>query len=248
MAFTFVATVGGDTGDPDPTGTPGTTLDAGASLAVQSGDLLIAWCKWETNTAAAPSVAGTDGSQAFTLDAPDNIDHGNGDLSGAFLYKISATADAAFTPRFTLSATGSWRRFHVLQFRPDASETVTKDGSSVASGSSAAPNSGNITTTGTDVVAVGAYGEYSALTTSSELIDGVAATEPTGSPRANSSVWYRILTAAFTGGAASATLSGSQDWICGVVAFKSVAGASSVDSLPLSANERRVRRNTLLRM
>lgn len=230
MAFTFVAMTGADTGDPDPSGTPGTTLDADASLNVQAGDLLICWAKWELAQGATLSMAKDTGSpaNAFTFDAANRANHGNGELSSAFGYKVAASADATATFRLTHSATASYRRFFVLQFRPDSGDTVTKDGNgAIATGSSTAPNSGNITTTGTDEVVVGGYGEYSALTTSSELINGVSATEPTGSPRANSSVWYRILTATFTGGAASATLSGSQDWVCGAIAFKAVAGGAS---------------------
>jgi hypothetical protein len=222
MAFTFIAAVGNNDG------AAGTTLDATSSLNVAAGDLLIGWGKYEgTNDTFA--IAKTTGGNDFTFDAGDEINHTNNDLNGSFGYKISASADATFTPRLT-TGSRAFRSLIVLQFRPDAGETVTKDGSNKAEGSTTAINSGNITTTGTDGVVVGAYGPYSARDTNSELIDGVAATEPTNSPQGFASAWYRILTAAISSGAATATIGGAEQHIEAVIAFKSEAGGTPNDA------------------
>lgn len=218
MAFQFITSVGNSNGD------SGTTLDMGASLNLAAGDVLVIWVKWE-GAATTVSVAKSTGSPAntFTFDAGDMTNHSNNDLHGILGYLLAASADASATMRVTWALTRPHRRGIIMQFRPDSLETVTKDASNIGSGTSAAPQSGVITTTGTDEIAVGGYGEYSASTTSSELINGAAATEPTASPQNISSAWYSILTATFTGGRASATIVGNEDWICNVIALKSVA-------------------------
>jgi len=127
------------------------------------------------------------------------------------------------TPRCTYAAAQVFRTVIVLQFRPAAGETVTKDDSSIALGNSTTINSGTITTTGTDEVAVGFSGEYQVNSTTAEQINGVAATEPAGSPQGEAAGWYRILTATFAGGAATATMD-TNNWLGAVIAFKSDTG------------------------
>lgn len=223
MAFTFIACVGGNDD------ASGTTLDCSATLNVAAGDLLIAHCEHDGTTTTF-AVAKDSGSpaNAFTFDAVNQIEASFNDLEIAQGYVLSAAADATATFRLTVGAARTFRRVLVLQFRPSAGDTVTKDGDgNKAQGNSTAPNSGNFSTTGTDEVVVGGYGDYSAQNTSSEQINSVAAIEPTGSPQSFTSVWYRILTATFTGGAASATLGGAGDWLCGGIAFKATGGAAA---------------------
>lgn len=219
MAFTFIALVKGE----NDSGSAITTLDATASLNVQAGDLLIAWVKHE-GLSTTLAVAKNSGSpaNAHTFDAADYVSHANNDCHGSFGYVLSAAADATMTPRLTLGAARPYVRFLVMQFRPDAGETVSKSGSNKNSGNGTAISSGTFSPSGNDIVACGGFGEYGATTTSSEQINGVAATEPTGSPATYSSVWYRILTAGFTNGQATATVSTS-DWICAGIAFSAAA-------------------------
>ena len=220
MPFTFIALVG------NTVSAVGTTLDATASLNVAAGDLLIAWCKHE-GTNGTFAVAKDSGSPAntFTFDAADEINHTNADLNGSFGYVLSAAADATALFRLTTSSR-TFRRFLVMQFRPDAGAVVTKNGSNVGQGNGLEPASGTFSPTGTDIVACGGFGDYVSVTTDTELINGVAATEPAGSPIGNSSVWYRILTTGFVGGTASATTGASGDWICAGIAFQAVAGGA----------------------
>jgi hypothetical protein len=216
MPLTFIAAVGGFDQ------TAGTTLDATASLNVAAGDLLIAWCKHE-GAVGTFAVAKTTGGNDFTFDAGDAVSHSNNDLHGSFGYRLSADADATFTPRLTTPS----RVFRILlcaQFRPGAGDTCTKDTSNDNFGTGTALTSGNITTTGTDEVVMGGYGPYTSTTTSSETINSVAATEPSPSPQDNGSFWYRILTSTFTGGNAAGTLGASADWIGAVIAIKAAAG------------------------
>ena len=168
MSFTFIAAVSGGND------AAGTTLDTSSSLNVAAGDTLAAWCGHEGANGTF-AVAKTTGGNDFTFDAEDEENHSNGDLNGSWGYLLSAAADATFTGRFT-SSSREFRRIIILQFRPDSGDTVSKDGSAAGQGTSTAANSGNFTTAGTDGMACGGYKEYTSATTSSELINGGAAT------------------------------------------------------------------------
>ena len=223
MAFTFIASAG------NSDDASGTTLDCSSSLNVEAGDLLVAWTKNE-GAPTTHAMAKSTGSPAntFTYDAADTEDHSNADLSGAFGYVLAAAADATATFRMTLGAARPYRRVLVMQFRPDGGETVTRDAGNNGQGNSSALSSGNVTTTGTDEVICGGYGEYGTRTASSEQVGGVAATEPAASPQGGyTAAWYLIATSTFTG-AATATLDADTEWVCGAIAFKSEAVASDV--------------------
>jgi len=219
-SFSHIATVG------NWDNASGTTLDTSGSLNVAAHDLLVAVSKWESGDTTT-SVQKNSGSPANVFDFP-NISpdtHFYSAFGGEFGYVLDAAADATATFRQTMAAARDGRRFFVMQFRPTSGYVAVYDAAHCARGTSAAPNSGNISTTGNDAVAIGAYGEFSSNTTSSEQINGVAATEPTNSPQDQASVWYRILTSTFTNGAASATLA-NIDWWCGISAFKLASTAA----------------------
>lgn len=212
MGLSFI---GGVTGSADGSGT---TLDASAALTLQAGDVIVTWSKWEGATAPTLSVADTGAGNACTT---TTLIDGSGAFFGGFAYLLSSGA-GSITFRQTLSAARTFRRFIVGQWRPDSGDVVTYQADGGAFGSSAAPNSGNITVSGSDLLVCGAYGEFAAADTSAEQINGVAATEVTGSPINFTSMWYRLVGSGFTG-AASATIS-ANDWICGAIGFSSDPG------------------------
>lgn len=220
MAFTFINAVGGE----EHLVAPVAQVDATASLNIQAGDLLIAWCRYNGGSIPVFTVQKTSGSPANTLqfDAADQENGGGGQLSGAFGYVLAAAADATCTLRCTATGNPDRLAFIALQFRPDGGETVSRDTGNNGQGTSNIPASGNITTTGTDEVVLGGYGDFGNFNTSTEIIDAVAATEPAASPQDFTSVWYRILTATFTNGQAAAQVASAVDWVCGIIAFKSV--------------------------
>ena len=234
MAFTFIASQQGTSSS------SGATLDASTgALNVAAGDLLVCWVKHEgssTTLAVADSASGN----SFTFDAGDKTDHSNGDLHTSFGYVLSASADATFVGRLTLGAARTFRVIQVWQFRPDSGETVTKDASNDAQGSSLAVSSGNITTTGDDEVVVGGYGEYVGADSETHQIGGVAATAvlqaSTVAGECFSASWYRILSATMTNGAATCAVL-SSDWNGSIIAFKSAtAGADEDEALTGSAS------------
>lgn len=224
MGFALIATAKGQ----DGSGSAVATLDTTSSLNVAAGDLLVALVKHEGATTSL-AVAKTTGGNAHTFDAGDKVTHSNTDLEGSFGYVLSATADATFTGRFTLGAARTFVSLIIHQFRPDAGETVSKDTSNTGQGNGTTPTSGNVTTTGTDEAGLGGYCEYVGNASSAHQINGVNADGvTTTNPTANfTAAWYRLLTATFAGGHANCTNS-TGDWICNVIAFKSVAAAGGV--------------------
>jgi trimeric autotransporter adhesin len=160
------------------------------------------------------------------------IDSGNGTIT-RFAYRISATADSTATFRSTLSSSPYNRHIiHVYQFRPDSGDTVTYDAGPGGAGStwSAAPQSGNITTTESDEVAVGAIGNAQARSTSSfQIADGTVDGSISGTGLHSG---YRIFSSTQSNIHAQGTLSGDASWSAGIVAFAS-AGAPGTPTIYL---------------
>ena len=220
MALAFVQS---NSAMADPEGTPLTV----ALTGVGAGNLVVLWIKHEGTST---TVTASDGTSSFT--SGTSVSHGNGDLHGRWMYLLVGNSGTR-TYTVTLGAQRPYKRIHVWEF--SYTGTLSLDVQNIGSGTSAAPASGTVTTTGTDAVALGGYGEYGSGTLSSPLINGVAA----GGSRINSPAgsfagsWYGLLTATFTGGTASATLSGSAEWLCNILVLKASGGATT--SWPLSA-------------
>jgi hypothetical protein len=219
LAFTYIASAGNFTD-----GTTATTLDATGTLNVAAGDVLVAWGAHEGAADSGTLAFNEDsGGAAFTVDAGDYISHAGGDLHGSFGYLIGASANATFRVRMT-TASRPYRKLICLQFRPDSGETVTKDGANEAEYTvDTGTASGQITTTGTDEIVIGACSLYTAANVTTPLIGGVAATAEI--EQDNASAWYRILTATMTNGTASADAfgMGALPSIWAIIAFKSVS-------------------------
>ncbi|MBK7951380.1 MAG: PQQ-dependent sugar dehydrogenase [Deltaproteobacteria bacterium] len=189
----------------------GTTLSVPLTN-VRAGSLIVAYAKWE-GAAAGSTVTLSDGTNTFTADAVGSA--ANGDLHGRFFYLPASTASGNVTYTATWSAARPYRRLLVYEYAYSGG-SVGFDASSRATGTSGTLNSGSITTTGTDEVVFGAYGEYSASNTTTERIGGLAADQVVRS--GFSSMWSKTFTAPFTG---AATATGhSATWIGSVIAFK----------------------------
>ena len=187
----------------------GTTLSVQLT-GVQAGSLIVAYVKWE---GAAGTATVSDGTGMFTADAMNNA--ANGDLHGQFFYRLSSTASGNVTYTATWSASRPYRKLIVYEYTRSGG-TVVFDASSRATATSGTLSSGNITTTGTDEVVFGAYGEYASSNTNTERINGVVADRVVRASYA--SVWSKTFTAPFTG---AATASGnSSTWIGSAIAFK----------------------------
>jgi len=200
----------------------GTSLACSSSLNVAAGDLLVAVAAWEEGSGGTLGVS-DGGSNTCTMTA--EASQGTQPYL-AFGYLLSATANATATFTFTNSTSRGYRGIIVLQFRPDGGETVTLDaGPSAAGGSSTAAQSGNITTTGTDVVVVAGARAYLTVNPSARYIGDVAVDTDhvsAGLTRA----WWRFLTETMTDGHGQLTWDGTSAWVASIIAFKSAAGGA----------------------
>jgi hypothetical protein len=193
-------------GDPS-----GTTLSVPLT-GVQAGSLLVAYVKWEGPAGAALTLS--DGTSTFTADPVVSL--ANGDLHGGFYYLLSSSASGTVTYTATWNTARPYRRMMIYEYSYSGGAVVF-DASNRAAGTGTL-NSGNITTTGTEEIVFGAYGEYHATPTSTERINGVAADQVVRASWA--SMWSKSFTAPFTG---AATANAGPEWIGSVIAFKRTA-------------------------
>ena len=206
----------------------GTTLDTVGSLNVLAGDVLVGSCTWSGGDTVA-TLAETGAGNALTMFARII----STDTYLRMGYKIGADENNT-TWRMTTADSRTYRYFCIMQFRPDAGETVTLDaGPSAGTGSGTAPQSGNVDTSGIDEIIVGTSSSFDFATVTSELIaDGAA----TGAVDVGSGgdillgIWYKIFTED-PGDAihAQATLGSSQRWCCDICAIKSVEAAVTLE-------------------
>jgi hypothetical protein len=194
------------------------TTVAVTQTSVVAGSLKIAWVKHEGGTG---SITLSDGTSAFTGDTYQG--HSNTDLGGQFFYLLSSVASGSVTYTATFNSARTFRSIMVWEYT--YSGTASFDTSNRAqSSSSAAVASGNITTTGTDEVVIGSYGEYSARTISSAQINGVAADHTHQFTTINfTASWDRVVSSTFTG-EATGTITGAEAWLGHIIAIKVTAG------------------------
>lgn len=217
MAFSYV------TGLYSVLGASASSISLSSALNVASGDLLVGWVAWEDTSASISSL--TDGgSNSLTMESVSN-DTKN---YAAFGYKLSASANSSATFTVTWSTNVPVRHLFVMQFRPDSGDTVSKDALAVGNGSGSSYQSGNINTTGTDEVLIGAQKSYNSGTFAnyqigdaggdgylSDIVFGLCA------------MWYRIVSATASGIHSQCTRANTT-WLCHVISFKSEAPAGGV--------------------
>lgn len=228
MAFTYIATANDGATDPGSY----TQMACTTPLNILAGDLIILWACYEDGTAGAISC-NDGGSNTLTMTAESSY---NGTCFGAFGYKLSASANASATFTFYLTNSRPYIRIQVMQFRPDASETVTLDpltsNPSWGSGNGTSVTSGAITTIGTDTIVLAGIKNYTLGTTiSSPQIGGSVATVLNDGGYSN--VLYRILTSGMTAGTATGTISATSDWLSGLIGFKSSASPTNKYPTPV---------------
>lgn len=211
-AFTYVGTNNNvNTGS-------GTTLSL--TYSATAGSLIVIWNKHEGTPT---TITNSDGTNTFS--AGTKVNHSNNDLSSQWHYLLVGLS-GSLTYTQTLAASRAFRT--IILFEYSYTGTASLDQQATAQGSSTAPNSGNLTTTGTDQVSFGGYGEYSTATVTNPLINGAAADGSVLLGSGNfTAAWRKTFAATYTG-AASCTLSGSADWICNQISFKATAGGATI--------------------
>lgn len=224
MAFTFVQSNSNSSGG-SPVASLGVTL-----TGVGAGNLICIWVKHEGTPV---GISVSDGTT--TLTAGTKTDHGNGDLSGQFHYLLSANSgDKTYTVTFAGSVSRTFISLIVFEYS-DSGSTFSLDGENGSSGNGTVMTSNNFTTTATDGVAFGGYGEYSAANLSTTTINGVAADATIQlSGNTFSGAWRKTFTSGFTGAAAGA-IDNTHDWVVRGIGFKAtVGGGGTVNTQTLT--------------
>jgi hypothetical protein len=215
----------------------GTTLDCIGALNVATGDLIVAFGSWGGSTTTIGIAATTGDANDLTM---EDVYNGS-TIFGAMGYKIAASANATATFRMTIGSASTYRAVFVMQFRPDAGETVTRvDGPGMATGTGTAVASAAITATGTDLVLVGGGRQYDQNLTTGYIGADAATAEVLSNPFFGG-IWYHLYIETQSSVAASATINTSQRWLCGIEAFNSAvqSGVIPISSIVHNYNMRR---------
>jgi hypothetical protein len=186
---------------------------------VVAGDLVFIAVAWAL---ASGSVTVSDGTSSFTMRPA--VANGIGfSVQGGYL--LSSVKSGTVT--YTISGETP-SSVIVLEF--SYSGVCTYDKGTGASGNSASLNSGNITTTGTDELAL-AIGDANTAP-SSEQIDGLAADSSyaSGAPLY---AWWKAFASTFTGAATATITSGY--WVCSIDSF--IEAAYDPKQFPFSSTE-----------
>jgi hypothetical protein len=201
------------------------TTQAVTLTSIQAGDLIVLYFGDDTST----TISVSDGTSSLTTTSLA----GFAGQFGAFAYLLSSVATGSVTYTVTYGASVGDRTIVGFAFRPLSGATVSKDGTeqfeSVATGTSV--TTPNITTTGTDGVAVGAVAQDNVATPSAQQINATNA-DGTQTGGIIGSGWYKTYTSGFTGNA-TATLSASAKHIGALIAFSQVGGGGSSSRLIL---------------
>jgi hypothetical protein len=144
------------------TDTMGTTALTTGSVSVQSGDLIVAWSKFEEGGTGDPVITisdtGSGGTWAAALS--EEIHSSQFDLHGQMHWAL-ATGSASITVSQTLSQEAAFRKLCVHVFRPSGTFSLGTSGAApvTAEGTGTAFDAGDLTASGAGIVlsGVGAY-------------------------------------------------------------------------------------------
>jgi hypothetical protein len=217
MAFTYVNSVY------VATDSTVTSLDMTNTLNVQAGDILIAVVGWEEAGSTSFSIAQTDGTTNVLTTFTEYTAGTPNYLRGGYILNASASASATF--RLSIQPGTAYIRFAIYQFRSDAGTIALDVDPSYDHQTSTALQSGNISTTGVDIV-LGWTKYYNGGTTTSaqQIADATANTIMAESCFSSG---YRIFTTAQTNIHWQLTESGSDQGSSGILAIKSTSSTNA---------------------
>lgn len=187
--------------------------------SVVAGTLVVVGLKYEGATTTSSVSDGTD-----TFTPRTQISHANGDVHSRWFYLLaSGGSGGVMTFTATLGASRPWRGLHVYNFSYTGTAAFDVEPTGGGSqGNGTAATSGTFNTSGTDEVVVAIHGNYTGSVSSNPLVNGAAADGSNSDTIADMS-WYKILSATFSGGAATVTVA-SGDWVVAAAGFKVTGG------------------------
>ena len=209
-AWTFVNTGGTGT---SATGTSLTFTIAG----VHVGDVIAINVKWEGGDT---TVSCSDTASSYTDAFVGAHVTGTNGGSQTMCYTLSSGTSGTVTYTVTWGATRTFRDIGGIAYTPPSAAVLDGTGH-LASATAATADSGNMTTTSTDGLAVGGYGETGGVpTTASAAINSVTRDQILAYGSASHScIWSKSYSSGFTG-SATVPLGSSTVYNAGIIAFK----------------------------
>lgn len=224
-SFTFVISCGtGGTGSV-------TSQATGACTGTHVGDLVAIEVKWEGGDTTVTCSNSSTASVWVDAFVGAHVTDGNA-ATVTICYTLSLAASGSVTFTATFGAARTFTDAGAIVYTPSAAAST--DGKSQSTGTSATVSSGNMTTTGTDGLAFGGFGETGAgVTIASCAVNSVVRDQVLqfgSGPR--SAIWSKSYAAGFTAAATCPFASGGA-WNGSGVAFKIAGGATVVPKLTL---------------
>lgn len=226
--FTFV--------DSDASGSlsGASTTIASPGVTVNLGDLVWVICGHEGTVSATYAV--DDGAGHNLTADPDGVHDNpgsNGEPHFIMFYTLSAQTSGTNSVVFTctFAAGKTFRNEHVWVWTPSApcSFEDSAGAGGTTAGADEVDSSGNITTVGTDGIALAVYAEFgSVINAGTEKINGNVADRTQNAASGNYRTWSKTYAAGLTGSAQATVHNSGARWDLGVMAFKVGTGASAV--------------------
>lgn len=212
MSFTAIST-----NSSGSSGSSGTTQ--GTAVVVNLHDLIYVWVSGQgsfTNI----TVADTSGNTYTKV--PEGVISNPGsptDPKSCMFYCLDANASVSPTVTATFDVAATWKDIIVVVFTPTGTVSFEAAKTTANAGGSA-PASGNITTVGTDGLALLAYAEYGESLDTPWQINAITLTEGTvGGSSSKMAVGWRSYSSGFTGQATGAGPLVAR-WNIGIAAFQ----------------------------
>lgn len=201
----------------------GTSVDAEASLHIEVGDVLvISVGSYGADTTVA--VATTVPNDSFTM-----LTHNSGTRAlHAMGWVVVGTHDEAAVIRATLGEARSKLCFSVLQFRPDAGDSISlAAGNYTGTGTGIDLQSGNISPVGGDLLVVSGGYIRDCGSPSNNCQIGDVSRDGQQMSANSEGLWYKLYTSDQTNIHGQASSNDSDEWHCDIIALESAAAGGT---------------------
>jgi hypothetical protein len=192
-----------------------------------AGNIIVVAINWEGNTGANDTTVVQNGGSSFVMGT--RVDTSGGDHHSQLGYLFDCTTTNIFDFTFPTNTTSP----AVAMAEFSSSDTESFDTQNTGSGSGLSLASGSINLgAAANWLVLGLGGSYTSSSTfSAHQING---TNADGSQAGSSgggggvTLFWRLLSASFTGGTATCTQTANDDWVCNILSLKAGVGVAIV--------------------